>query len=131
MQVEFALEELRTLASALVRLKFGEDEPSEPYFGSSMLAEAHRRIIESIIQESRQIGALGPAARWEDWQKWSSRIDEKRIVVRYASSLSEWGAWSGERKLEVLRTCTAPFVASDEELRDLCNQIDAARHSCR
>ncbi|WP_170837833.1 hypothetical protein [Streptomyces sp. TP-A0874] len=51
-QIELALEELETLASALVRFKFEDDQAPEPYFGSPRLAAAHHRIVDSIILES-------------------------------------------------------------------------------
>ncbi|GAA3509749.1 hypothetical protein FHR32_007120 [Streptosporangium album] len=129
MQVELALEELETLASALVRLKFEDDEPPEPYFGSPRLAVAHRRIVDSIILESERIGDSGRAAQWESWRKWSARGYEKGVVVRYASSLDVWDQWGDGQKLEVLRTCSAPFAPSEEELEELRNEIDAVRNS--
>jgi hypothetical protein len=127
MQVDLGLEELETLASALVRLKFEDEAPPEPYFGSPRLASAHRRIVESIILESERIGELGRAAQWKSWRKWSARAHEKAVIVRYASSLEMWGEWEDMQKLDVLRTCSAPFAPSEEELQELRREVDATR----
>jgi hypothetical protein len=129
MQVELALDELETMASALVRLKFEDGEPPEPYFGSPKLAAAHRQIVDSIIAESRRIGDLGRAARWKSWRKWSTREYERGVIARYASSLEVWDEWGASQKLEVLRTCAAPFEPNEEELEELRGEIDATRNT--
>ncbi|NIK62306.1 hypothetical protein [Kribbella shirazensis] len=128
MQVELGLEELETLASALVRLKFEEEVPPEPYFGSPRLAAAHRRIVDSIILECERMGEPGRVARWEAWRKWPARAHEKLVIIRYASSLEVWDEWEDEQKLDVLRTCSAPFTPSEEELQDLRREIDLVRN---
>ncbi|WP_020393248.1 hypothetical protein [Kribbella catacumbae] len=129
MLVELTVEELETLASALVRLKFEDGVPPEPYFGSPRLAVAHRRIVDSIILESARIGDLGRAERWKSWQRWSSRAHEKDVVVRYASSLSIWDEWTEGQRLDVLRSCSAPFALSEDELEELRNEIESVRRS--
>ncbi|GBQ03273.1 hypothetical protein SSP531S_47430 [Streptomyces spongiicola] len=129
MQVELALEELETLASALVRLKFEDEEPPEPYFGSPRLAAAHRRIVDSIILESERIGDSRRVARWESWRKWSTREYERGVIARYASSLEVWDEWGVSQKIEVLKTCSAPFEPNEEELEELRNEIDVRRYS--
>lgn len=93
MRAELALEELETLASALVRLKFGDDEPPEPYFGSPRLAAAHRRIVDSIISENRRTGDARRVEQWVIWRQWSGREYEREVVVRYALSLEIWDEW--------------------------------------
>jgi len=128
MQVELAIEELETLASALVRLKFEGEEPPEPYFGSPKLAAAHRRIVDSIIVEGERIGDSRWVARWESWRRWSTREYERGVIARYASSLEVWDAWGASQKLEVLKTCSAPFEPNEEELEELRNEIDATRN---
>jgi hypothetical protein len=129
MQVELTLEELETLASALVRLKFEDDEPPEPYFGSPRLAAAHRRIVDSIISENRRTGDVRRVEQWVSWRQWSRREYEREVVVRYASSLEMWDEWDPVRKIEVLKTCSAPFESNEEELMELRDQIDNARNS--
>ena len=129
MQVELTLEELETLASALVRLKFEDGEPPEPYFGSPRLAAAHRRIVDSIILESQRTGDSDRAARWISWRRWSTREYERDIIARYASSLEIWDEWETSQKIEVLKTCTAPFEPNEEELEELRNRIDVTRNS--
>ncbi|MGW1148618.1 hypothetical protein ACWD6I_27105 [Streptomyces sp. NPDC002454] len=129
MQVELTLEELETLTSALVRLKFEDEEPPEPYFGSPRLAAAHRRILDSIILESGRTGDSSRVARWESWRNWSTREYERGVIARYASSLEVWDEWEVSQKMEVLKTCSAPFEPNDEELEELRNEIDARRNA--
>jgi hypothetical protein len=43
--------------------------------------------------------------------------------------MEAWGEWGVSQKIEVLKTCSAPFVPNEEELEELRNEIDAARNS--
>ncbi|MFD9863446.1 hypothetical protein [Streptomyces alboflavus] len=129
MQVELTLEELETLASALVRLKFEDNEPPEPYFGSPRLAAAHHRIVDSIISESEQIRDSRRMTRWQSWRKWSTRKYERGVIALYASSLEVWDEWAVSQKIEFLKTCSAPFEPNDEELEELRSEIEARRIS--
>ncbi|MGP4112296.1 hypothetical protein ACTWP5_15455 [Streptomyces sp. 4N509B] len=127
MQVDIDLEELETLAAALLRLKFGDEEPAEPYFGSPRLATAYHRIIGAIISESEQMGDSRRVSRWRSWKDWSNRGYERAMIARYASKLALWDSWDVDQKIQVLKTCSAPFEVTGEDLEELRKEIEEMR----
>jgi hypothetical protein len=127
MTLELAIAEREALVSALVRLKFNEDEVPEPYFGSPLVGEALLKIVSSVIAESAESSDLGRARRWRTWQDWSAREHERQIVVNYVASLPTWEDWSAERQRNFLRHCAAPFPLTDGDLQGLSAQIEVAR----
>ncbi|MBE1877495.1 hypothetical protein [Myceligenerans pegani] len=127
MTLELSIAEREALVSALVRLKFNEDEVPEPYFGSPFVGEALLKLLASVIAESEEAGDLGRARRWKFWQDWSIRGYERQIVVKHAASVQAWASWSTGERRNFLRHCAAPFLLSDADLDDLITEVEAAK----
>lgn len=114
--------ELLALHRALMEARFGGDSNDMDVAGSPILANLHRRVVESILEADSPVG--GNKDQWMEWL----RIDEGRrewsAAVRHARISSWWEALNDEAKLGAARDLLAPFSVSSELVDRFVKEVD-------
>ncbi|MEU0531368.1 hypothetical protein [Amycolatopsis tolypomycina] len=127
MNVNLSVDETKILIAAIVRAKFDNPDAFEPYFGSSVLAGACARLVESLMSTYEEAGDTNSIAAWKKWEEWSRRGFEKDAIVRHASLLPAWSEWNRTQKFDALGSFCSPFRPSSSDLDEMIENIDEIR----
>ncbi|MBQ8982205.1 MAG: hypothetical protein IJ079_01350 [Lachnospiraceae bacterium] len=111
--------ELLNLHKALLEARFHEGIDNRYLAGSPIIAQIHKRIISSLI--SMELSRKGSES-WSEWIKISNRKDYLERAIDNIINLESWD--NDSEKNEIVKTYISPFVATDEEIEEIIEQID-------
>ncbi len=114
--------ELLNLHKALLEARFHEGLDNKYLAGSPIVAKIHNRIISKLI--SMEVNRKGSES-WSEWIKISNRKD---YLERAVENIIKFETWDNEtEKYEIVKTYISPFVATDKEVEEIINYINAVK----
>lgn len=114
--------ELLNLHKALLEARFHEGLDNKYLAGSPIVAKIHNRIISNLI--SMEVNRKGSES-WSEWIKISNRKD---YLERAVENIIKFETWDNEtEKYEIVKTYISPFVATDKEVEDIIDYINAVK----
>ena len=114
--------ELLNLHKALLEARFHEGLDNKYLAGSPIVAKIHNRIISNLI--SMEVNRKGSEG-WSEWIKISNRKD---YLERAVENIIKFETWDNEiEKYEIVKTYISPFVATDKEVKEIIDYINAVK----
>lgn len=108
---------LLNLHKALLEAKFHTMPDNEEVSGSPIVADLYIQIRELLIGSGR-------GDQWKDWFQLSNRPDRRNQAIVLMRKCKRWNQASPSEKSKIARDFLAPFLFSEEELKNVIAEAD-------